>query len=394
MKTYKISKEDIKDLECLEVGYRALNYDLSPKQGAFRYGEKDENIVGNIYKVDGDITLCNWGLHSSKDPANVFNFYEPLGYNRYFKVKSYGKILHADDESKTVAQIIEFVEEYDILKFIKIIKEYDRSDSNAVSNSNAVINSNAVSSSNAVRGSNAVSNSNAVSWSNAVSRSEAVSSSNAVRGSNAVSSSDAVRASDAVSNSNAVINSNAVSSSNAVSRSNAVRGSDAVSWSNAVSRSNAVSNSNAVINSNAVSSSEAVSWSNAVSCSDAVSWSDAVKSSSAVTGSFAIKNCEAVKDSLFCYKKECVKYNLFNKKIEKETLFEVRSKLKSFMWTPKYDNFYDLKGNKEWYSIAFPELMVVDDKTAWSKIPTEMLEYIKSLPQFDAKIFKEITGLE
>ena len=82
---------------------------------------------------------------------------------------------------------------------------------------------------------------------------------------------------------------------------------------------------------------------------------------------------------------------LFNKKVTKERFEEVFKKIKSFNWTPKWDNFYELKGDKEWWSIAFPELMSVDNKTAWSKIPPEMLEYIKSLPEYNDKIFKAIT---
>ena len=48
----------------------------------------------------------------------------------------------------------------------------------------------------------------------------------------------------------------------------------------------------------------------------------------------------------------------------------------------------------EWWKVCFPELMEVDDKTAWSKMPTEMLEYIKSLPEYNEKVFKKITEME
>lgn len=45
-----------------------------------------------------------------------------------------------------------------------------------------------------------------------------------------------------------------------------------------------------------------------------------------------------------------------------------------------------------WWALCFPELMTVDTKTAWSKMPKEMEEYIRSLPEFNEKIFNEITG--
>ena len=152
MKTYEITKNEIKNLKVIAEGYKVVKYDNSTLQN-FRYGEKGESLVGKIFKVDGNINECKWGLHFSKDPANVFNFYEPLGYNKYFKVRAYGKVIDSNDSLKSVAQIIEFVEEYDIMQYIKIIKGYDRT----VSYSYAVSNSNAVSNSDAVRYSNAVS---------------------------------------------------------------------------------------------------------------------------------------------------------------------------------------------------------------------------------------------
>lgn len=33
-------------------------------------------------------------------------------------------------------------------------------------------------------------------------------------------------------------------------------------------------------------------------------------------------------------------------------------------------------------------------KNAWAGIPDEMLEYITHLPEFDAEIFKKITGID
>ena len=269
MKTYEIKKSDIEGLEVVATGYKAVKYDNGTMQ-SFRYGEKGESLVGRVFKVDGDICECNWGLHFSKDPANVFNFYEPLGYNNYFKVNAYEKAVDSDDGLKTVAQVIEFVEEYDIMQYIEIIKKFDRS----------------------------------------------------------------------------------------------------------------------------VRSSNAVSYSNAVSDSNAVSYSNAVRSSNAVSDSYGLMKCDAIKFGIFCHKKEGAKYVLFNKKVSKTRFEEVYEKIKSFGFYPKFDNFYDLKGDKEWWSIAFPELMEVDNKTAWSKMPVEMLEYIKSLPEYNDKIFKAITEME
>ena len=127
MHTREITKEELGKAEVICYGYKAINYDSSTKAGnKFRYGKKGEKLVGKIFTVDGEIQECKWGLHFSKDPAYVFNFYEPLGYNRYFKIAAYRSVVDDKEGIKSVAQTIEFIEEYDLMKYIDLIKEFDR----------------------------------------------------------------------------------------------------------------------------------------------------------------------------------------------------------------------------------------------------------------------------
>ena len=83
---------------------------------------------------------------------------------------------------------------------------------------------------------------------------------------------------------------------------------------------------------------------------------------------------------------------LFNKKTTENRFIEIFNKLISFGWYPKFTNAYDLKGNLEWYETNIPNIVKVDNKTAWSFMPKEMLEYIKSLPEFDKEVFDKVTG--
>ena len=287
METIEIQRKELNGAKPLCYGYKAVKWDSGTKH-RFRYGETGEKLEGKIFRVDGDVNACSWGLHFSKDPANVFNFYEPLGYNRYFKVAAYENIVDTPDGLKTVAQCIEFVEEYDLMQFINLIKQFDRS-------------------STAVRGSNAVRGSTAVSGSAAVSNSTAVSDSNAVRGSNAVSG------------------------------------------------------------------------------------STAVSDSTAVRGSYGIRNCRGVFRSLFCSNKDGISHYIFNKKSSKYRVEEVLCKIREFNWIPEFSNWYGIKGNKEWWAFCFPQLQYVDNDIAWSKMPPNMLDYIKALPEFNEAVWKELT---
>ena len=292
MKTREISKEELSQYNFVCEGYKAVNYDNGTKQ-SFSYAPKGASLIGCVYAVDGEISECKWGLHFSKDPAYVFKFYEPLGYNKYFKIRAYDKVVDSADGFKSITNVIEFIEEYDLMQFIEIIKRFDRK--------------------------------------------------------------------------------------------------PGVSYSNGVRSSNGVSYSTGVSGSNAVNDSTGVSYSNGVRSSNGVSYSTGVRSSNAVSCVYAIRECEAVKNGIFCYKIEGRKNVIFNKKCTEERFNEVYRKLKSFNWTPSFENWYDIKGDKEWWAFCFPELKEVSNKEAWSKMPSEMREYIESLPEFDKKIFKKIT---
>ena len=82
----------------------------------------------------------------------------------------------------------------------------------------------------------------------------------------------------------------------------------------------------------------------------------------------------------------------FNKKITEERFNEIIDKLCSFNWYPKFNNAEELKGNLEWYEANIPNIVSVDNKTAWSFMPEDMKSYIKSLPEFNEKIFNKIIG--
>lgn len=269
METIEIQRKELNGAKPLCYGYKAVKWDSGTKQ-RFRYGETGEKLEGKIFRVDGDINACSWGLHFSKDPANVFNFYEPLGYNRYFKVAAYENIVDTPDGLKTVAQCIEFVEEYDLMQFINLIKQFDRS-------------------------------------------------------------------------------------------------------STAVSYSTAVRNRTAVI------------YSNAVNCSTTVS------DSNAVNGSYGIRNCRGVFYSLFCSNKDGISHYIFNKKSNKSRVKEVLCKIREFNWIPEFSNWYGIKGNQEWWAFCFPQLQYVDNDIAWSKMPQNMFDYIKELPEFSEAVWKELT---
>lgn len=254
-RTYEMSRDQIAGMEVLAEGYKAIDYDGGTK-GSYKYGEKGDNLIGRVFGVDGDLEACKWGIHFSRDPAYVFNFYEPLGYNRYFKIRAYGRLLETGDGMKTVAQIVEFVEEYDLMQYIETIKGYDRS---------------------------------------------------------------------------------------------------------------------------------------GISYGYGISYGSGISHGSGIVSSWGVTDCKAVYNSAFCAGMTGIAHHLFNKPNSAARCGAVIYKLRGFDWFPKFHNMYDLKGDMEWWRVCFPELVDVEPKEAWAKMPQKMLDYIRSLPEFDAKVFEKVT---
>ena len=90
------------------------------------------------------------------------------------------------------------------------------------------------------------------------------------------------------------------------------------------------------------------------------------------------------------------KFKLFEKEISESRSDEVRQKLYTFDWQPNQTNAFELylQNGSEWQKINPQELTTKDWNASWKDCPKEMLAYIQSLPEFDAALFEEITGLK
>ena len=107
-------------------------------------------------------------------------------------------------------------------------------------------------------------------------------------------------------------------------------------------------------------------------------------------------SCEGVSRVLFCYKLEGAKLQLFNKPITAKRFDDVKARLDSFNWYPTFNNLKSLylKAGSIWEETPIPNAKEISKEEAWAEMPKEMLEYIKSLKEFDAKIFYKITGIK
>lgn len=386
MKTFRITENEIKDMKPVAVGYKIFRNDWTAKSSGYDYKDENGNVLNTIHKVNGNIKECKWGLHFSLKPQDCFIFYESVYWNKFAKVEAYDQVIVC--EGKCVTNILKIVEIYTFDEFINLMqKDLQNNETNGLNASNSASETNSIKESYGLYSSNGVCRSYGVCSSNGVNWSNGLNVSYGINMSNGVSWSGGVDRSYGVNDSRGVDASFGVNESSGVHKSDGVNKSFGVYASDGIDRSDGVAESNGVHLSNGVDFSRGVNWSDGVNESCGVSWSNGVNKS------YGISECEGISKSIFCYKKSG-KLMAFNKRITEERFDEIYETLNSFEWYPKFNNAEQLKGKLGWHETNIPAIVGVDNKTAWSSMPEEMLNYIKSLPEYNEKIFNKITGDE
>ena len=153
--------------------------------------------------------------------------------------------------------------------------------------------------------------------------------------------------------------------------------------------------SKGVSSSDGVSYSDGVISSKGVSYSDGVSHSKGVISSKGVSSSYGILNCKGISTAIFCMNLP-KKFLLFNKEISEKRYHEVLEKIEKLNkgWIPTPTNTKELylMVSSDWKKVPLYRIKEKTQAEMWADMPAATVEYIKSLPEFDAQIFKQITG--
>ena len=164
-----------------------------------------------------------------------------------------------------------------------------------------------------------------------------------------------------------------------------------------VNHSFGVNGSNGVNYSNGVNGSDGVNGSNGVNYSFGVNGSLGISNSFGVNGSFGISNSFGVDMALFLSNKPRT-YSIFGREVSEERFYEVREKLydKLSGWRPTFNNIKALylANGSDWKLTPIKDAENISKKEAWADMPKPAIKYVKSLPEFDAEMFKEITELE
>lgn len=134
-----------------------------------------------------------------------------------------------------------------------------------------------------------------------------------------------------------------------------------------------------------------------VNRSDGVNGSDGVNWSDGVNRSYGILNSYGVDNALFLADKPRT-YSIFGKEVNERRFCKVRDELYNKLngWKPTFNNIKALyiKSGSDWKLTPIQDAEELSIKDAWSDMPIEAVEYVKSLPEFDAEMFTKITGIE
>ena len=128
---------------------------------------------------------------------------------------------------------------------------------------------------------------------------------------------------------------------------------------------------------------------------DTVNESYGINWSYGINGSYGVYNSLGVDRALFLTDKQS-KPTIFGIEVSDERFDEVMSIIQSFNWKPTFNNLKTLylKSDSKWEETPIPNAKELSIKEAWSDMPKEMLEYIKSLPEFNKDMFYKITQIE
>ena len=182
---------------------------------------------------------------------------------------------------------------------------------------------------------------------------------------------------------------------------------------NIAEATNGISGVFGIRNGSGISDGPGISDGSGISYGSGISCGYGISDGSGISGGFGIRNgsgisdgygiysskhcrkCEGISRCIFCYGLEGAKLMLFNKPITEERFNEVNEKFGG--WYPKFTNAEELKGkygNGEWCATPAPAITSRTAKETYAGMPTELVDYIKSLPEYDEEIFRKITGAD
>lgn len=357
-----IDKKEIEGLEPVTEGYKVFNNDWTA-YGNYCYADENGNVEGVVHKQEGFPYKCRNGLHLCENPLDCFDYYPCVQWNKFAKVRGYGQISINDFDSKVAVEILEIVKVLTFDEFLEEIISYDgdiRTERDIVINSDGIFNSACI---------------------------------NDSRG---ISTSIGIASSHGVHDSRGVDISKGISNSRDISNCFGISHGESMICAYGVNYGYNIRDSYGLNNVHEIDSSFGIVESCGVISSKSVYKGDGIVKSIGVYNCKYIKNCHGICNSILCINTQGNNL-LFNKEVTSARIMKIFADIASITsnWFPNFTNVRALQEKEDYPKYISPEdISSVLSIKAYKEMPKELVEYFKSLPEFDPEVFEEITGIE
>ena len=146
-----------------------------------------------------------------------------------------------------------------------------------------------------------------------------------------------------------------------------------------------------------INRSEGINGSKGINRSEGINWSKGINLSKGINNCFGVQKSRGVNNGLFIFNK-AEEHTLFNKKVSDNYFNQIKGELHELLngWCPTFNNLkiLYLKSGSKWEQTPICNAEEIQKKDAWKGMPKKAINYLKSLPEFDKNIFKEITGID
>lgn len=335
--------------------------------------------LGNSYFCNDikEVRCCGYGYHFCERLTDVFNYYPFLESMAYCQVEGLFDIKKGSydidiGKDKIATRGIRIVKRLTWDEVLEQIKRENSGEENYCSewidNSYFCINSYVVKESSYINKSKLIEDSSNISDSSLINNSCNIYHSNNIENS------------DTISISNNVFQCSLIADSNNINNSELVLSSNNISYCKNIIKSNLCENSNYIYNSK-----------NITNCFY-------VCKAGNIINSDYIVSCENIRDCFFCYDLTDNRLCVFNKKVDFDRVCAVKNRFTELLNSLKYQiDFIE--------NCGFQKLKAVNSYTLFDfryndrsvhliKMPQEAIDYLKSLPEFDAEIFEKITNIK
>lgn len=346
--THRISRDEIRDLPILAEGYKIFNEDWECNE--YCYADENGTAVGTVHKVEGELRICHNGLHFCGKLEDCFKYYDPLKWNKIAKVRAYDAVISLGE--KSCCSIIEIVEE---LHWDNINIKMTNDDMSRGMYIKGVHN---------VYTSAPVCGSRNVSYSSDIYGGSDINNSIGVRGGYDIMNSLTIRGG------NNICNSNFIWGSSDVKKSLNIKGATYAENSCCLGGCNTVQDSHIIYGGYEICYSQSI-WGGYI-----------IYFSANLKGAY---NC------MFCIDLNGAKYRIFNQKVSTVYFNQVYKDICEILYYTRYHvtvtNYEELY---EKYCGLVPINRLQSKHLDYSKMPQKLLDYIRTLPEYDEKIFNKI----